>query len=264
MLPNNPPFPKTKISKIRVIVRKRPANHREFAQNDIDIINTEKKNTIIVKELKNKVDLTKYIEEHKFTFDRAYGDNSTNELIYQEMLKPMIEAAFNKTKITCFAYGQTGSGKTYTMLGNNHIKNDTGPQVPGLYLLSCIDVFNFLKKKEYSNLELWVSFYEIYCNKLFDLLNNKNILQAREDGKGNICIVGLVEKHTKNIEELLDLIDFGLNSRTVGITGANLDSSRSHAILQITIKTKEKEVYSKISFIDLAGSERAVDTIDTN
>ena len=103
MLPNNQPFPKTKISKIRVIIRKRPANHREFAQNDR---NTEKKNTIIVKELKNKVDLTKYIEEHKFTFDRAYGDNSTNELIYQEMLKPMIEAAFNKTKITCFAYEQ--------------------------------------------------------------------------------------------------------------------------------------------------------------
>jgi len=264
MLNNSPQNSKTKISKIRVIVRKRPANHREFAQNDIDIITTEKKNTIIVKELKNKVDLTKYIEEHKYTFDRTYDENSSNQLIYNEMLKPMIEAAFNKTKITCFAYGQTGSGKTYTMLGNNHIKNDNGPQVPGLYLLSCIDVFNFLQKKENSNLELWVSFYEIYCNKLFDLLNNKNILQAREDGKGNICIVGLIEKHTKNIEELLDIIDFGLNSRTVGITGANLDSSRSHAILQINIKTKDKESYSKISFIDLAGSERAVDTIDTN
>ena len=262
MISNN--IPKSKISKIRVVVRKRPANHREFAQNDIDIITTEGKNTIIVKELKNKVDLTKYIEEHKFTFDRAYGDISSNQMIYNEMLKPMIEAAFNKTKITCFAFGQTGSGKTYTMLGNNHIKNDNGPQVPGLYLLSCIDMFNLLKKKEYSNLELWVSFYEIYCNKLFDLLNNKNILQAREDGKGNICIVGLIEKHTKNIEELLDIIDFGLNSRTVGITGANLDSSRSHGILQIVIKTRDKEIYSKISFIDLAGSERAVDTIDTN
>ena len=264
MLNNSPPIPRTKISKIRVIVRKRPANHREFAQNDIDIITTEKKNTIIVKELKNKVDLTKYIEEHKFTFDRTYDENSSNQLIYNEMLKPMIEAAFNRTKITCFAYGQTGSGKTYTMLGNNHIKNDNGPQVPGLYLLSCIDMFDFLQKYEYSNLELWVSFYEIYCNKLFDLLNNKNILQAREDGKGNICIVGLIEKQTKNIKELLDIIDFGLNSRTVGVTGANLDSSRSHAILQINIKTKEKESYGKISFIDLAGSERAVDTIDTN
>ena len=259
---NNAQITKAKLSKIRVIVRKRPANHREYAQNDIDIISTKNKNTIIVKELKNKFDLTKYIEEHKFTFDRTYDENSSNQLIYNEMLKPMIEAAFNKTKISCFAYGQTGSGKTYTMLGNNHIKNDTGPQVLGLYLLSCIDLFNFLKQRP--NLELWVSFYEIYCNKLFDLLNNKNILQAREDGKGNICIVGLLEKQTKNIEELLDIIDFGLNSRTVGITGANLDSSRSHAILQINIKTKEKEIYSKISFIDLAGSERAVDTIDTN
>ena len=259
---NNAQITKGKLSKIRVIVRKRPANHREYAQNDIDIISTKNKNTIIVKELKNKFDLTKYIEEHKFTFDRTYDENSSNQLIYNEMLKPMIEAAFNKTKISCFAYGQTGSGKTYTMLGNNHIKNDTGPQVPGLYLLSCIDLFNFLRQRP--NLELWVSFYEIYCNKLFDLLNNKNILQAREDGKGNICIVGLLEKQTKNIEELLDIIDFGLNSRTVGITGANLDSSRSHAILQINIKTKEKEIYSKVSFIDLAGSERAVDTIDTN
>ena len=259
---NNAQITKAKLSKIRVIVRKRPANHREYAQNDIDIISTKNKNTIIVKELKNKFDLTKYIEEHKFTFDRTYDENSSNQLIYNEMLKPMIEAAFNKTKISCFAYGQTGSGKTYTMLGNNHIKNDKGPQVPGLYLLSCIDLFNFLRQRP--NLELWVSFYEIYCNKLFDLLNNKNILQAREDGKGNICIVGLLEKQTKNIEELLDIIDFGLNSRTVGITGANLDSSRSHAILQINIKTKEKEIYSKISFIDLAGSERAVDTIDTN
>jgi len=254
----------TKISKIRVIVRKRPANRRESNQKDIDIITTEGKNTIIVKELKNKVDLTKYIEEHRFTFDRAYADESSNQQIYEEMLKSMIDAAFKKTKITCFAYGQTGSGKTYTMLGNNHIKNDNNPQVPGLYLLSCIDIFNNLKKKEFSNLDIWVSFYEIYCNKLFDLLNNKNVLQAREDGKGNICIVGLIEKNTKNIQELLDIIDYGLTSRTVGITGANLDSSRSHAILQISIKTKQGENYSKISFIDLAGSERAVDTIDTN
>ena len=245
-------------------MRKRPANRRESAQKDIDIITTEGRNTIIVKELKNKVDLTKYIEEHRFTFDRAYSDDSSNQDIYEEMLKSMINAAFQKTKITCFAYGQTGSGKTYTMLGNNHIKNDKNPQVPGLYLLSCIDIFSNLKKKEFSNLEIWVSFYEIYCNKLFDLLNNKNVLQAREDGKGNICIVGLVEKNTKNIQELLDIIDYGLNSRTVGITGANLDSSRSHAILQISIRTKQGENYSKISFIDLAGSERAVDTIDTN
>ena len=259
---NNEFSNKNKLSKIRVIVRKRPANHREFSQNDIDIIGTEGKNIIVVKELKNKVDLTKYIEEHRYVFDRAYNENSTNQQIYEEMLEPMIKAAFNKTKITCFAYGQTGSGKTYTMMGLKS-NNENGQNNPGLYLLSCIDLFKYLKKKDYSNLEIWVSFYEIYCNKLFDLLNNKNVLQAREDGKGHICIAGLIEKNAKNLNELMALIDHGLSHRKAGITGANLDSSRSHAILQIALKTVDKEPYSKISFIDLAGSERAVDTIDT-
>ena len=264
-LNNNLNHPHQKISKIKVVVRKRPANQREQIQNDIDIIEKKGKDTIIVKELKNKVDLTKYIEEHHFTFDAAYDEKSTNQQIYNEIVKPMIKAAFEKTKITCFAYGQTGSGKTYTMMGNNHIENDKGPKVPGLYLLSAIDMFNYLSMEKYSNLTFFVSFYEIYCNKLFDLLNNKNLLQAREDGKGNICIAGLIEKEINNLNELMNIIDFGLNGRTTGITGANLDSSRSHAILQIAIRTKDNNSnYGKISFIDLAGSERAVDTIDTN
>ena len=262
---NNPNHPHQKISKIKVVVRKRPANQREQIQNDIDIIEKKGKDTIIVKELKNKVDLTKYIEEHHFTFDAAYDEKSTNQQIYNEIVKPMIKAAFEKTKITCFAYGQTGSGKTYTMMGNNHIENDKGPTVPGLYLLSAVDMFNYLSMEKYSNLTFFVSFYAIYCNKLFDLLNNKNLLQAREDGKGNICIAGLIEKEINNLNELMNIIDFGLNGRTTGITGANLDSSRSHAILQIAIRTKDNNSnYGKISFIDLAGSERAVDTIDTN
>ena len=61
----------------------------------------------------------------------------------------------------------------------------------------------------------------------------------------------------------MNVIDYGLKIRTTGITGANTDSSRSHAVLQIQIK-EEGSNYGKITFIDLAGSERAVDTIDTN
>jgi kinesin family protein 2/24 len=94
----------------------------------------------------------------------------------------MIEAAFNKSKITCFAYGQTGSGKTYTMMGNS-CKDMTSP---GLYLLCAYDIFSLLEQSRYNSLEIWVSFYEIYCGKLFDLLNERNLLQAREDGKGVI------------------------------------------------------------------------------
>ena len=69
------------VPKIRVIVRKRPLNKREIQKNDIDNIEIVKSNKIVVKELKNKLDLTKYIEEHHFTFDNVYDDNSTNEMV---------------------------------------------------------------------------------------------------------------------------------------------------------------------------------------
>ena len=243
------------IPKIRVIIRKRPLSKKEQSKNEKDIIDIRDNKKVIVKERKQKVDLTKYIEEHQFIFDLAYDQDSTNEKIYLETVRPMIQAAFNKVKVTCFAYGQTGSGKTYTMMG---VKN----KIPGLYLFAGYDIFSLLKN--YNNLSIWVSFYEIYCGKLYDLLNEKKMLTAREDGKQNICIVGLTEKYVENLDEMMKFIENGLSNRVVGITGANADSSRSHGIIQIVIKDEKQKPYGKISFIDLAGSERATDTIDTN
>ena len=244
------------IPKIRVIVRKRPLNQKELAKNDSDIITISSRSTLTVKELRSKVDLTKYIEEHPFTFDLVYDETSLNENIYIETVRPMIEAAFNKAKVTCFAYGQTGSGKTFTMMGKENS--------PGLYLLAAYDIFTLLQNREYSGLSIWVSFYEIYCGKLFDLLNGRNSLTAREDAKQNICIVGLTEKKVHDMTVLMNIIEKGLKVRTVGVTGANADSSRSHGIIQISIKNQTNKIHGKISFIDLAGSERAADTIDTN
>jgi kinesin family protein 2/24 len=63
---------------------------------------------------------------------------------------------------------------------------------------------------------------------------------------------------------MMNVIDYGLKVRTTGVTGANMDSSRSHAVLQIVLKEENGNQHGKITFIDLAGSERAVDTIDTN
>lgn len=168
----------------------------------------------------------------------------------------MIEAAFRKTKVTCFAYGQTGSGKTFTMMGNT--SNDNS--IPGLYLFSAFDIFSLLNRQEYSHLDIWVSFYEIYCGKLYDLLNDKQGLTAREDGKGNVVIVNLTERQVVSLDQLMVVIEYGLKARTVGVTGANADSSRSHGILQICLKEKNGENHGgKITFIDLAGSERAAD-----
>ena len=243
------------IPKIRVIVRKRPLGKKEIAKNDTDVVDIRNNKQVVVKELKVKVDLTKYVEEHAFNFDLAFDENVTNEQIYLQTVRPMIEAAFHKTKVTCFAYGQTGSGKTFTMMGNKK-------QIPGLYLLAAYDIFSLLQN--YQNFSIWISFYEIYCGKLFDLLNERKILTAREDGKQNICIAGLTEKNVTDLNILMQIIEYGLNCRTVGVTGANADSSRSHGIIQIKIKDFNLKDYGKISFIDLAGSERAADTIDVN
>ena len=243
------------IPKIRVIVRKRPLGKKELFKNDQDVVDIRNNRQVVVKELKVKVDLTKYIEEHAFNFDLAFDETVTNEQIYLQTVRPMIEAAFHKIKVTCFAYGQTGSGKTFTMMGNRR-------QIPGLYLLAAFDIFTLLQN--YKGYTIWVSFYEIYCGKLYDLLNERKILTAREDGKQNICITGLTEKNAEDINILMQIIEYGLNCRTVGVTGANADSSRSHGIIQIKIKDLNMKDYGKISFIDLAGSERAADTIDVN
>lgn len=136
-------------------------------------------------------------------------------------------------------------------------------QVPGLYLMASCDIMQTLK--QYKDLCLVVSFYEIYCGKLFDLINNRELLQCREDGKQKVNIVGLTEMPMSNVQELMKVIGNGLMVRTSGVTGANADSSRSHAILQLQLRSvSDSRRYGMMSFIDLAGSERGADTVDQN
>lgn len=127
---------------------------------------------------RTKVDLTKYMEEHTFIFDQVFNESITNEQLYTEAVRPLVDSAFTGTKVTCFAYGQTGSGKTFTMMGTQK----DGVFVPGLFLLAASDIFTKIQQNRW-NLQVWVSFYEIYCGKLFDLLNDRKTLCAREDGK---------------------------------------------------------------------------------
>jgi kinesin family protein 2/24 len=84
-------------------------------------------------------------------------------------------STFEGTNTTCFAYGQTGSGKTFTMMGTQD------GSVPGLYLLASFDIINYLQ--QCADLVLCISFYEIYCGKLYDLLSQRKELVCREDAK---------------------------------------------------------------------------------
>ncbi|CAD8092993.1 unnamed protein product [Paramecium sonneborni] len=241
--------------KITVVIRKRPLGKKELARGDQDIVQVKDQATVLLSEIKQKVDLTKYVEQHHFNFDLAFDESVNNEGVYSTAVRPIIEAAFNKAKCTCFAYGQTGSGKTFTMLG------DPEANVPGLYLMASYDLFGILQRPEYSNLYVTISFYEIYCGKLFDLLNDRTQLAAQEDAKGNVQIKGLTEKKIQNVQQVMQIIQHGQNSRVTSQNSANSESSRSHALLQINLK-QGKLVHGKLSFIDLAGSERGADVRD--
>lgn len=92
--------------------RKRPLNSKEKS----DIISIENDYALVVNEDKQKVDLTKYVEKHRFMFDEVFNETNTNEDVYIRTAKPLVQHVFNKGNATCFAYGQTGSGKTHSKL----------------------------------------------------------------------------------------------------------------------------------------------------
>ncbi|XP_075871197.1 kinesin-like protein KIF2A [Nelusetta ayraudi] len=245
--------------RICVCVRKRPLNKKELSMKDLDVITIPSKDVVMVHEPKQKVDLTRYLENQTFRFDYAFDDNVTNEKVYRFTARPLVETIFDRGMATCFAYGQTGSGKTHTMGGDFSGKNQDFSK--GIYSLAARDVFLMLKKPDYRklDLEVYATFFEIYSGKVFDLLNRKAKLRVLEDGEKQVQVVGLQEKEVNCTEDVLRLIEVGNSYRTSGQTTANPHSSRSHAIFQIILRTNG-EMHGKFSLVDLAGNERGADT----
>ncbi|XP_076443303.1 uncharacterized protein LOC143281904 isoform X2 [Babylonia areolata] len=245
----------SKEDRIRVCVRKRPLSRRESRAADPDIIEAGSTSTVIVKEQKVAVDLTAFTMKHEFVFDEVFNETCSNEDVYIRAARPLITTVFQRSNATFFAYGQTGAGKTHTMMGSSG--------VPGLYQLAAQDVFDIMASGQHgADLHLWVSFFEIYCGQLFDLLNRRTRLVAREDGAQRVCIAGLTETEVPDVQTLIRVLQFGNSVRSRGTSGVNPDSSRSHAVLQMEIRHADEAIVGKISFIDLAGSERASDMGD--
>ncbi|CAH1393632.1 unnamed protein product [Nezara viridula] len=246
---------------ITVCVRKRPLNRKENLRKEVDVITVPRKDIIVVHEPKNKVDLTKYLENQQFRFDYAFDELCSNEIVYKFTAKPLVQTIFDGGMATCFAYGQTGSGKTHTMGGI--FSGRTQDCKKGIYALAAVDVFKFLASPKYStqNLIVTASFFEIYSGKVFDLLADKAKLRVLEDGKQQVQVVGLTERVVTSVDQVLALIQKGNQARTSGQTSANTNSSRSHAVFQITLRVPGSHyIHGKFSLIDLAGNERGADT----
>ncbi|XP_053739284.1 kinesin-like protein KIF2C [Synchiropus splendidus] len=247
--------------RICVCVRKRPFNKQEINRKEIDVISVPGRGTLLVHEPKQKVDLTKYLDNQTFQFDYSFDETSTNEVIYKFTAKPLVRSIFEGGMATCFAYGQTGSGKTHTMGGDFTGKQQNSAK--GIYALAAQDVFAYFNHKKYSSLDLsaYVSFFEIYNGKVYDLLNKKAKLRVLEDERQQVQVVGLEEVCVYQAEDVIKSIQLGSAIRTSGQTSANSNSSRSHAILQIVLRRNDRAatLHGKFSLVDLAGNERGTD-----
>ena len=237
-------------SKIFVVIRKRPLSQKEINNEDIDCISVINPRTI-VHECKVQVDgITKYIEDHEFYFDNSFGENDDTNIVYRCTISPIINLILNQGIVTCFAYGQTGSGKTYTMKGIENL---------------AIDDLYHESSKMGNKFDFYISFFEIYGGRLFDLLNNKNKLQVLDDKNGKVQIYGLITQQVESKDQMHKIIEAANAIRITHNTVTNETSSRSHAICNIVIKKKgSDEEYGKLSLVDLAGSERAQETQSNN
>ncbi|XP_029974264.1 kinesin-like protein KIF1B isoform X14 [Salarias fasciatus] len=254
---------------VKVAVRVRPFNSREMSKDSKCIIQMQGNSTTILNPKAPK-------EPAKtFSFDYSYWSHTTPEdpcfaaqnQVYNDIGKEMLQHAFEGYNVCIFAYGQTGAGKSYTMMG----KQEEGQE--GIIPMLCEDLFEKINEdsnKEELSYSVEVSYMEIYCERVRDLLNpkNKGNLRVREHPLLGPYVEDLSKLAVTSYTDIADLMDAGNKARTVAATNMNETSSRSHAVFTIVFTQKKHdsetdlstEKVSKISLVDLAGSERADST----
>uniref|UniRef100_A0A8B9KCY1 plus-end-directed kinesin ATPase n=1 Tax=Astyanax mexicanus TaxID=7994 RepID=A0A8B9KCY1_ASTMX len=253
---------------VKVAVRVRPFNSREMSKESKCIIQMSGNTTTILNPKVPK-------ETKSFNFDYSYWSHTSPEdinyasqqLVYRDIGEEMLLHAFEGYNVCIFAYGQTGAGKSYTMMGRQEKDQQ------GIIPLLCEDLFTKINDSNNDNsmsYSVEVSYMEIYCERVRDLLNpkNKGNLRVREHPLLGPYVEDLSKLAVTSYNDIQDLMDSGNKARTVAATNMNETSSRSHAVFNIiftqrrhdseTDNTSEK--VSKISLVDLAGSERADST----
>ncbi|KTF77257.1 hypothetical protein cypCar_00030610, partial [Cyprinus carpio] len=252
---------------VKVAVRVRPFNSREIGKESKCIIQMSGNTTTIINPKLPK-------ESKSFNFDYSYWSHTTPEdvnyacqkQVYKDIGEEMLLHAFEGYNVCIFAYGQTGAGKSYTMMGKQEKDQE------GIIPLLCEDLFTKISDNNDNSMSysVEVSYMEIYCERVRDLLNpkNKGNLRVREHPLMGPYVEDLSKLAVTSYSDIQDLMDSGNKARTVAATNMNETSSRSHAVFNIIFTQKRhdsdtentSEKVSKISLVDLAGSERADST----
>lgn len=264
---------------VKVAVRCRPMSSRETQMGAHSIVQVLEGVTIVIRpgagvaeggdgaSLSTSADA---VGKKQFTFDHAYGADSTQAQVYDDIARPTVEKALQGYNGTIFAYGQTGSGKTHTMMGGTTAGDE------GIIPLMNIDIFRRVDEAQRAHPELkflvTVSFLEIYNEVIKDLLNpSDKVLKIREHPDMGIYVEQLAELIVKEAADVTRLLEQGNKVRQVAATQMNERSSRSHSCFTVKIASKrceevaggvqkETTMNAKINLVDLAGSERASKT----
>ncbi|KAJ1848110.1 tubulin-dependent ATPase kip3, partial [Coemansia sp. RSA 2703] len=195
----------------------------------------------------------------RFVFDRVYGEESTQQEVYEGTTRGLLDSVMGGYNATVFAYGATGCGKTYTISGS--------PEDPGVIFLTMRELFERISAAEDErSVDVRLSYLEVYNETIRDLLAPENVqgLALREDAQQGVTVAGLSEHVPSGVDQVLELMERGNANRTMSATEANAVSSRSHAVLQVHVRQRPKAsglqtdvTTATLSIIDLAGSERA-------
>lgn len=191
--------------------------------------------------------------------------------VYNAALQPLLASLLHGFNVTVLAYGQTGSGKTHTM-GGAAITGDGDGLIPHFLR----DLFEALRKEASIKTTAKVSFLEIYCDEIRDLLvesasdtarntarqNSATRLTIHEDDQ-DVWVEGLLQVKVKNVDEAVNLLKAGRQRQTIGAHALNDHSSRSHAVytLEVSRVFADEIKRAKLTFVDLAGSERVKKTL---
>ena len=182
------------------------------------------------------------VDDKRWAFDRVYGPKSSQEDVYEEAVKPLVEATLDGYNSTVFAYGQTGSGKTFTMRA---IFAAAAEHLFRLVDLAAGDVVT-------------VAYAELGGSGARDMLNAGKATQMLTDAVGDVQLVPSLEVQCTTPQGLLALIEYASALRATHATGVHDASSRSHAVCRIGIQraAHEKGQSGSLTLVDLAGSEQ--------
>ncbi|XP_050475885.1 kinesin-like protein KIF14 isoform X1 [Bombus huntii] len=265
-------------SNLTVGIRVRPLNTKELNDSKvISVVQVNGQNIIVTCES----------VQHTFTYDHCFISQidasepsyANQEIVFKNMVLPLVQNAFEGYNVCLFAYGQTGSGKSYSMMGQESAQNNTIPldEAIGIIPRFCQEIFTRASINTNTKTTVEISYFEIYNEKIHDLLTNVNSgvkrapLKVREHPVFGPYIVDLSQHCVQNYKDLQTWLKVGNSQRATAATGMNEKSSRSHSIFSIILTQTQKNNQlnnesvdasrrSKINLVDLAGSERLSQT----